>query len=157
MDNSLFRDVRCAIALNVAATWSLEKNDKLKFSLATLKEVTRSFLRIWNPANGIAPSSRRILEDVKRVLKSLSTIVEAKGKIVPGLVNRNGHRNPQKRVLTRKIQGKKDTLEDVGIHESIRDILLEQYRSEKQKYLGDSTSKSQKDSNGAIEGESDSI
>ena len=138
LDNSTFRDLRTTLNLNVAATWHLEKTDNLKFSLATPKEVTRAFLRIWDPANGVAPSSRRILEDVKKVLTSVSSIVEAKGKIVPGLVNCNGHRTPRK--STNLKPGKKTNLKDMGIHDSIRDVVLQQHQVEKKKYLGDNES-----------------
>ena len=133
LDNSVFRDARCAIALNVAAMWHLPKNHDLKFSLATPNDVTKTFLRIWDPANGVAPVSSRIVEDVKRVLTSLVKIVDAKGCIVPGLVNRNGHRAPRG-VRTRKKSGQKTTLKEMGIHESIRGIVLERYRNEKQKF-----------------------
>ena len=134
LDNSGFRDLRCSIALNVAATWHLPKNNNLKFSLATPAEITRTFLRIWDPANGVAPSSRRILEDVKKVLFSLRKIVEAKGHIVPGLVNRNGHRKPRSQ-SGYKLPGKKDTLVEMGIHSSIQSVVLDHYKAEKDLYF----------------------
>ena len=112
----------------------IRKKDKLKFSLATPKEVTRTFLRIWDPTNGVVPTSRRILEDVKRVLDSLAKIVEAKGQIVPGLVNRNGHRAPRSKCM-HKLPGKKNTLSEMGVHQSIRGVVLDGYRKEKNLFL----------------------
>ncbi len=135
LDNSNFRDVRTAIALNVAATWHLEKKDPLKFSLSTPNEVTRTFKRIWDPKNGVSPTSRRILEDVKRVLVSLQQITTAKGKIVPGIVNRNGYRAPRSKSLSCKMHGskkKQKSLEDIGIHESVRNTVQGQYKSHKE-------------------------
>ena len=136
LDNSGFRDLRCAIALNVAATWHLPKNHNLKFSLATPGEITRAFLRIWDPTSGVAPSSRRILEDVRKVLFSLRKIVDAKGHIVPGLVNRNGHRRPRSQGGY-KLSGKKDTLDEMGIHPSIQSVVLERYKEEKNLYFSE--------------------
>ena len=137
LDNSLFRDLRTSLNLHVAATWNMEKSDTLKFSLGTPKEITRAFLRIWDPTNGVAPPSKRILEDVKKILTSLEAIVEANGKIVPGLVNRNGHRAGTKSTdeSTYVKTGKKTCLSEIGIHDSIRGYLLDRYREEKKKYL----------------------
>ena len=117
----------------------MEKTDTLKFSLATPKEITRAFLRIWHPANGVAPTSARILQDVKKVLTSVEAIVGAKGKIVPGLVNLNGHR---RKAGTKSTQmgtyvksGKKTCLVEMGIHESIHGYVLDLYRTEKKGIL----------------------
>ena len=49
-------------------------------------------MQLYDPKRGVVPSSRGIIEDCEQVLQSAYTIVEAGGKIVPGLVNRNGHR-----------------------------------------------------------------
>ena len=138
LDNSCFRDLRTAINLNVAATWHLPKENSLKFSLATPSAITKSFMRIWHPTNGCCPSSRRILQDVRRVLTSLATIVEAEGHIVPGLVNRNGHRAVSANGNRRdRLCRKKETLEEVGIHESIYGVVEEQYKEEKRSFFSE--------------------
>ena len=40
-----------------------------------------------------AMSSKRIMQDCKKVLNAFGSVYEHGGKMVPGLANRNGHRN----------------------------------------------------------------
>lgn len=139
LDNSCFRDTRTNLALNVAATWHLDKSDARKFSLSTPNEITRALERTWDPENGCAPSSDRILQDIKRIPKACLKIAANGGKIVPGLADRNGHRraaggNGNNRRFS-FVQSR--TLETIGIHHSIRELVTEQYENEKDRFFGD--------------------
>ena len=138
LDNSLFRDFRLNLSLNVAATWHLDKKDLKKFSLATPNEITRAMERLWDPENGTSPSGNRIIQDVKRVENSCFKIVENCGKIVPGLADRNGHRASNGRsdeVLVGNVPKQEYvsavTLEKMGLHHSIRDLVKVEYEKEK--------------------------
>ena len=56
------------------------KDNPLKFSKATPKEISKGILKIYNPKNGVTLTSNQIIQDVKRVLTSLETILEAGGR-----------------------------------------------------------------------------
>ena len=138
LDNSLFRDVKCNLALNVAATWHLEKNDPLKFSMATPKQIVSALERIWDPENGSAVSSKRIVQDVMRIPNSLVKIAEYGGKVVPGLADRNGHRAVViEKSEQREVFKHDKSLCELGIHVSIRELVREQFEKEKEKFFGE--------------------
>ena len=46
----------------------------------------------YDKDNSAVPSSNRILQDINKVRFALLTVMEAKGKVVPGLASRKGHR-----------------------------------------------------------------
>ena len=48
--------------------------------------------KIWENLEG-APNSERVVQDVNRTFDTHKIVYEAKDKMVPGLANRNGHRN----------------------------------------------------------------
>ena len=52
----------------------------------------RVFERIGHPVTGMVPSSRRIMEDVRKIVAALKAIVAAKGCVVHGWMKRPGHR-----------------------------------------------------------------
>ena len=52
----------------------------------------RVFERIGHPDTGVVPSSRRICEDVRKIVGALKAIVAAKGCVVHGWMKRPGHR-----------------------------------------------------------------
>ena len=81
---SLNWDIVCSLNMHVLMTSHLKKDDLLKFSKATPKEISRVILKIYDAKKGVVPTSKRIIQDVKRVLTSIVTIVEAGGKVVPG-------------------------------------------------------------------------
>ena len=41
----------------------------------------------------VVPNSCRILHDIAQAVRSMESVAKANGKMVPGLANRNGHRN----------------------------------------------------------------
>ena len=135
LDNSCFRDFRVNLALNVAVTWKLPRNDPRKFSLGTPSEISRAILRLWDRDTGTAPVSTRILQDIKRIPDSCYKIAEMGGKIVPGLANRNGHRKVKSgRSLAKKFRDDA-TLEQMGIHRSIQSFVESQFKEEKERFV----------------------
>ena len=140
LDNSCFRDSRVNLALHVAATWNLQDGDLKKFSLVTPREISRAMMRLWDPEEGVAPKSERIIHDVKGVVQACLKIVEYGGGIVPGLANRTGHRKIKIEEAERDSPKKKfrnlKTLTEMGIHKSIHDVVIAQFLKEKQRFFG---------------------
>ena len=128
LDASLNWDIDCSLNMHVMMTAHLDNDDPLKFSKATPKEISKAILKIYNPKTGVTPSSKQIIQDVKRVLTSIKTIVEAGGKVVPGLVNRNGHR--RKESNGRKYHPRKEnqvipSIKEMGIFEEVQKVAVE--------------------------------
>ena len=135
LDNSVFRDFRLNLSLNVAATWHLEKSNPDKFSLATPKDITKAVRRLWDPVTGTSPVPARILQDIKRIPESCFKIVEWGGKIVPGLANRNGHRREKSNgEKTKKLHRDDVTLKQLGLHNSILEEVKVKYENEKDNF-----------------------
>ena len=68
-----------------------------KFSIATPKKVTLAYLWIFNPIDGIATSSKRIISDTYDELTPVKNIVEAKGLIIPDVKNVKNMRKGRRR------------------------------------------------------------
>jgi hypothetical protein len=96
LDETLNMDIHVSARYHVAITSHLENDNPLKFSFSTPKEISRAYLRIVNPNTGGAPSSRRVIQDCDKWLRSLEKIRKAGGKIVEGF-GRNGHRHSSHR------------------------------------------------------------
>ena len=94
-DASLNWDLDCSLNMHVLLTAHLPNDHPEKFRKDTPNHISKAVMQLYDPKTGVVPSSRRIIEDYEQVLQSAYTIVEAGGKIVPGLVNRNGHRKSQ--------------------------------------------------------------
>ena len=93
--------------------------------------------RIWDPHHGTSPTSKRILQDIKKIPNSCLEIVLHDGKIVPGLANRNGHRRVTAvRKAAQKFRDDK-TLEDLGLHCSIRTIVQDRYMKDREIFSSD--------------------
>ena len=132
LDASLNWDIDCSLNMHVLMTSHLKKDDPLKFSKATPKEISRAILKIYDPQKGVAPTSKRIIQDVKRVLTSIVTIVEAGGKVVPGLVNRNGHRRRQstgRKYYPRRTDQSIKTMTELGIFEETQKVAVENVKT----------------------------
>jgi hypothetical protein len=129
LDASLNWDIDCSLNMHVMMTAHLKNDDPLKFSKATPREISKAILKICDPENGVTPSSKRIIQDVKKVLNSIKTIVEAGGKVVPGLVNRNGHRKKEpidgRKYFPRKEHQVIPTLTELGIFKEVQKVAVE--------------------------------
>ena len=96
LDNSLNQDIHCAVRSQVSATRSLPKDDPRRFSFATPESIKHAYGRCHCPRydpNSAVPTPERIEMDINKVLFSLEQIMEAGGKVVPGLASRIGHRS----------------------------------------------------------------
>jgi hypothetical protein len=139
LDASLNHDIDCSYDWHVMLTAHLPADDPRKFRKDTPKEISRAIMRLCHPTDGVVPNSRRIVEDIKRVLISLEKIVEAGGAIVPGIVNRNGHRNKPgcgggRQYFPRKENQTCKTLEDMDIYPCVQRIAREFTLEERAKW-----------------------
>jgi hypothetical protein len=133
LDASLNRDIDCSFDMHVLLTAHLKNDDPRKFRKDTPKNISKAILKLYDPITGVVPKPNRIIEDCWRVISSLKTIVEAGGKIVPGLVNRNGHRNKSRK--GRKYHPRKKdqviaTMTEMGIFSDVQQIAMEQFAEE---------------------------
>ena len=73
--------------------------DPLKFSKRSPKEMALAYKRIWDLNHGInggAPTSKRICEDINRILdKTYLSIVAARGRALYGLHTCTGRRKQE--------------------------------------------------------------
>ena len=83
LDNSLFRDTRTSADLHNSLTCMLPRTDPRRFSKATPKEITRMIERIWDPVEGVAPPSNRIIQDITRLKENMKLVIDASGAVVP--------------------------------------------------------------------------
>jgi hypothetical protein len=87
-DTNLNQDLHLSVMIHCLLTDMLAKEDAKKFSMATPKLGTNAYLRVLEGT----PSSKRIIQDVNKVLESMKAIYDAKGCLVAGLGDRNGVR-----------------------------------------------------------------
>ena len=87
-DTSLNRDLHCSVEKHVAYTSTLSKDDKEQFSMATPKRAAYAYIRCLQ----VCPRSKRIVQDTLKTLAAYQTVYDAKGAVVEGLGNREGHR-----------------------------------------------------------------
>ena len=129
LDASLNRDIDCSYDMHVLLTANLEKEDPRKFRKDTPKHISKAILKLYDPVSGVVPNSKRIIEDCWRVVSSLNTIVKAGGKIVPSLVNRNGHRNKNnagRKYYPRKTDQVIANMDEMGIFKETQQIAIEE-------------------------------
>ena len=93
LDNSLNNDIQSSLSLHCAITAHLDDDDERKFSLATPKTIVRGINRIYGNEHGNVPSSHRIVQDCRKAIRAFHAVYMHGGGMVPGLANRNGHRN----------------------------------------------------------------
>jgi hypothetical protein len=84
LDTSLFNDLDEAIQRHIIYTNRLDPTDPKKFSLSTPSRASSAYRRVWEGA----PSSKRIIQDISKLTFNMSSIVQHKGCVVPGLGNR---------------------------------------------------------------------
>ena len=93
LDNSLNNDIQSSLSLHCAITAHLDDKDERKFSLATPKGIVSGTNRIYGNKHGNVPSSTRIVQDCRKAIRAFHDVYMHGGGLVPGLANRNGHRN----------------------------------------------------------------
>ena len=93
LDNSLNNDIQSSLSLHCAITSHLPDNDPRQFSLATPNTIVSGINRLYGNEGGNVPSSLRIIQDCDKAIRAFGVVYEHGGRMVPGLANRNGHRN----------------------------------------------------------------
>ena len=98
LDNILNRDILHSLRFNYVLSRFLldgegtdEEERNVRFSLSTLKEISRGLNRIWE-SKMRKPSLVRIIQDVDLALKALEIVYRENGAAVEGLADRNGNR-----------------------------------------------------------------
>jgi hypothetical protein len=71
LDETLNQDIHSTARYHVAITSHLPKDDPRKFSFSTPKEISRAYLRLVDRHTGGAPSSRRIIQDCEKWVRSM--------------------------------------------------------------------------------------
>ena len=85
------------------------------------------------PETGVAPRANRIVQDIQRLKENLMLVVEADGAVVPGVVDRNGHRNLEKvgrQHWPRKTNPKALSIEELGLHADCQHVVSQLYKKE---------------------------
>ena len=97
LDSCPNKDFHKAVECHVWYKNSLHKLDTKKFSIATPKKGTSSYLQIFYPIDSITTSSKRIISDMFDVLTSIKYIVEAEGCIITNVKNLKNTRKGRRR------------------------------------------------------------
>ena len=93
LDNSLNNNIQAIMSLHCAITNHLADTNPRKFAISAPKGIQSAILRIYNPITGIVPSSRRIVQDCDKTLRTFYTVFQHGGRMLPELANRTGRRN----------------------------------------------------------------
>ena len=137
LDTTLNKDVHECARRHVVMSRSGAAHgcrDTRLFSFATPKEVARTYRRVFDPVDGVAPKPKRIVQDVKRAISAMKTIHEHRGAFVPGLAGGRvaGHRHVQTTAKTSDNHGgkreKKEWGDNFPMHKDLRSLLDEPER-----------------------------
>jgi hypothetical protein len=113
----------------ILLTAHLRNSDPRKFWKDCPSEIQKAIRRLYDPVNGVVPKLYRILQDIKRVLVCLQEIVKAGGAVVPGSVNRNGHRaknaGPGQGYYGRRENEVIKTMSEIGIFVEVQEVAKE--------------------------------
>ena len=137
LDNSLFRDTRTSADLHATLTCILPRNDPHRFSKAMPKEITQMIECIWDPVEGVSPPSNRIIQDISRLKENIKLVVEADGAIVPGVCDRNGHRNQGgtgRRYHPHLDDQLAQSIDELPLHKDCREVVLEIEATEREQF-----------------------
>ncbi|NCF93533.1 MAG: hypothetical protein GWQ05_21640 [Verrucomicrobiaceae bacterium] len=96
LDASLNKDIHESVSrhciLSRFAMRKLNEDDPRRFRMTSPTEAENAYKRVLDPENGVAPSSKRIIEDIDGVWAAMKIVVKAKGAYVQGLAERTGRR-----------------------------------------------------------------
>jgi len=97
LDTTLNKDVHESVNCHVIFTNDLEKDHPGKFGMATPKEASESYNRIFHPETGVAPTPARILQDIDKVFVSIKKIVKCQGTVLEDTNSAiSGHRREKR-------------------------------------------------------------
>ena len=136
LDNCLNKDLHELVARHVlmSRASALDPNDPRVFSLSSPKKASDAYKRIWSPTSGVGPPSKRIIQDIYKVVEAMKQIFKNKGAFVPDLAQRPGERHITNQ-LKSKIWGGKRTKKEVlhilfadreDLHKDLKAILAEE-------------------------------
>ena len=80
LDSHGFADLKASVLHHCTLTRHLEDDDERKFSMATPQQAWSCVERCWMEC---APTSERIVEDIKGMREVLDIIIEHRGTMVP--------------------------------------------------------------------------
>jgi hypothetical protein len=103
LDCSLNKDLDDELWRHILYTRHLEEDDERKFSLSTPSRGSRAVKRVWK--NSV--TSKRIQQDVFKVLFSLELIREKNGTMVPNIGNHQGRRSLEAKAAKLNTRGGK--------------------------------------------------
>ena len=93
LDSCLNKDIHEGVNRHIQLTSELKKEDARKFRIDTPLFGAKAYKRILDPTDsGVAPTSKRIIQDTEAVLNAIKMIIAAKGTVVPDINNRTGRR-----------------------------------------------------------------
>ena len=140
LDNSLFRDPRCSFDEHVTLTCMAPRTEPWRFSKATPKLIGSAIERLWDPVSGVSPPPNRIVQDILRLKENMMIIVEADGAVVPGVCDRNGHRNKHAGIGRGHYPMHEDQsalgFDEIGLHVDCQQLLQENLGEEWDKFYG---------------------
>lgn len=124
--------VRKHVAMCLGVVLENDKDERV-FSLSTPKAAQSAYLRVFHPTKGVAPTSDRIVQDIKRVITSMNVIYKEGGVFVPGL---SGGRTPGGRWTAttektsnnhggKRTRGEGMVLKDEERHEDLKSLIEE--------------------------------
>ena len=126
LDNCLNKDIHESVSRHVlmsrASGGSLNKDDVRFFSLATPKNAAHAYRRIWDPTTGVAPPSKRIIQDINKVQDAMVQIHKQKGAFVPNLAQRPGDRHIINQLKSEIWGGKRTKMETLKLFAAMENL-----------------------------------
>ena len=120
LDKRLNKDLHEAVNQHYILTNDLLKEDPRRFGMETPRQVASSYIRVWDPSTGVAPSSKRIVQDFIAVFHdAVPRIIGGKGICLDDNAI-SGRRNERKRKRSEKWGGKRKrklALDNYGTYE----------------------------------------
>ena len=92
LDNYLNTDTQFSLSQYYAITVHLNNDDSRFFSIQTPLTIVEWIRKIYS-MDGHVPSLRRSIQDCNLALRTFGVVYAYRRRIVPALVNRNGHHN----------------------------------------------------------------
>ena len=97
LDASLNKDVHkmvdnsCLLSSNTTKRLGNAKDER-EFSMANPTEISKSYPCVFDPVAGVAPSSKRIIQDIDGVFDAIKIVAGKKGVYMQGLAEKAGRR-----------------------------------------------------------------
>ena len=133
LDQSLNQDLHLALDRHAALTRLLPEEDARKFSRSTPKRQDYAYARLLDGKFGRlgegVPAGGRIVQDVAKVIVSYGEVFGAKGTVIQGLGNRDGHRRSVNQPAARGGKREKGEYTQAWIHPDARAVVKDFIRA----------------------------